>query len=64
MLCLQFILNLFPFSFFILEKDPGSQDGTKIDESEIHENMFDLPLDGLVDSLSDIIKALSVDCRE
>lgn len=45
MLCLQFVLNLFPFPFFILEKDPGSQDGTKIDESKTHENMFNTPLD-------------------
>lgn len=29
---LQFALNLFPFSFFILEEDPGSEVDTKIDE--------------------------------
>lgn len=42
MLCLQFVLNLFPFSFFILEEDPGSQVSTKIDENKTHENMFSL----------------------
>lgn len=42
MLRLQFVLNLFPFSFFILEEDPGD---TKIDESKKHGNIINISLD-------------------
>lgn len=45
MLRLQLGLDLFPFPFLILEKDPGDQGGTEIDERSTHENTFNVPLD-------------------
>lgn len=45
MLRLQLGLDLFPFPFLILEKDPGGHDGTEIDEKTTHENTFNIPRD-------------------
>lgn len=45
MLCLQFILNLIPFSLFVLEKDPWDQDSGKIDKRKVHDKTPNIALD-------------------